>query len=99
MRSGLKQRAPAARALDDVVDHVLLSQVPKRSAPMNVETVAKRILAEFDEMPGMSLTVHQASRLFGLDPDMCRVVVDALVDSAYLRQTAGIVRRGDRVAA
>jgi hypothetical protein len=67
---------------------------------MNVDAVAKRILAEFDEMPGMSLTVRQASRLFGLDPEMCRVVVDALVDSAYLRQTAGgAVRRGDRVAA
>jgi hypothetical protein len=67
---------------------------------MNVDAVAKRILAEFDEMPGMSLTVRQASRLFGLDPEMCRVVVDALVDSAYLRLAAnGAVRRGDRVAA
>ena len=67
---------------------------------MNVETVARRVLAEFDEMPGLSLTVRQASRLFGLDQDFCRVVLDVLVDSAYLRQTGrGMVTRGDRVAA
>jgi hypothetical protein len=65
---------------------------------MNMETVARRVLAEFDEMPGMALTLRQAARLFGLDPDLCRVVLDALVDSAYLRQTnGGAVMRGDRV--
>ena len=37
---------------------------------MNVETLAERVRAEFDEMPGMTLTVPQASRLFGLDHEM-----------------------------
>ena len=67
---------------------------------MNVEIVARRVLAEFDEMPGMRLTRRQAARLFGLPEDFCQVVLDALVDSAYLRQTTqGTVVRGDRVAA
>ena len=67
---------------------------------MNVEAVARRVLAEFDEMPGLALTVHQASRLFGIDQDVCRVVLDTLVDLAYLRQTSGgMIIRGDRVAA
>ena len=67
---------------------------------MNVEAVARRVLAEFEEMPGLTLTVRQAGRLFGLDPHTCRVVLDTLVDSAYLRETnAGAVRLGDRVAA
>ena len=67
---------------------------------MNLETIARRVLAEFDEMPGLSLSLHQASRLFGLDQEFCRVVLDVLVDSAYLRQTVGgMVTRGDRVAA
>lgn len=67
---------------------------------MNMETVARRVLAEFDEMPGMALTLRQAARLFGLDPDFCRVVLDALVDSAYLRRTSGgALMRGDRVLA
>jgi hypothetical protein len=67
---------------------------------MNVEMIARRVLAEFDEMPGMALTVHQAARLFGLDQEFCRVVLDVLVDSAYLREVSnGAVMRGDRVAA
>jgi hypothetical protein len=67
---------------------------------MKVDTVARRILSEFEEMPGMALTVPQASRLFGLELQICRVVLDVLVDSAYLRQTrGGAVTLGSRVAA
>ena len=51
-------------------------------------------------MPGMVLTLRQAARLFGLDQEFCRVVIDTLVDSAYLRlTTAGTVTRGERVMA
>ena len=67
---------------------------------MNLESVSRRILAEYDEMPGLILTLRQASRLFGLDPESARIVFDALVDSAYLRQTrSGGLVRGQRVAA
>ena len=67
---------------------------------MNVEVVARRVLAEFEEMPGLALTPRQATRLFGLDEEVCRIVLDTLVDLAYLRQTsAGTITLGDRVAA
>lgn len=67
---------------------------------MNVDAVSRRVLAEFDEMPGLKLTVSQAARLFGIEQGLCRVVLDTLVDSAYLRQTsAGTIIRGERVAA
>jgi hypothetical protein len=67
---------------------------------MNIQTVAPRVLAEFNEMPGMVLTLRQAARLFGLDQEFCRVVIDTLVDSAYLRMTtAGAVTRGERIMA
>lgn len=66
----------------------------------NVDVVARRVLAEFEEMPGMALTVRQASRLFGLEEKDCRRVLDALIDRAYLRETrAGVVTLGTRVAA
>ena len=53
--------------------------------------------AEFVEMPGLTLRVRQASRLFGLDQDVCRVVVDQLVRADFLRwSAAGAVARGDR---
>jgi hypothetical protein len=66
---------------------------------MKFESVTQRVLAEFDEMPGLSLTPTQAARLFGLDQDLCRRVLDALVDMAYLREHGGVIRRGDRIAA
>jgi hypothetical protein len=64
---------------------------------MNVEAVAERVRAEFEEMPGMTLTVSQASRLFGVDQQICRAVVERLVDADYLRWArAGVITRGDR---
>lgn len=64
---------------------------------MNVEAVAQRVRAEFEEMPGLALTVPQASKLFGLDTDICRHVIDQLIGSSYLRRTRfGTVTRGDK---
>jgi hypothetical protein len=38
-----------------------------------------RVWAEFREMPGLSLTLPQAARLFSLDRARCARVLDALV--------------------
>jgi hypothetical protein len=54
---------------------------------MTVEKLAERIRAEFDEMPGMVLTVAQASRFFGIDDNMTHTVVARLIEAAYLRWT------------
>ena len=67
---------------------------------MNVDVMAQRVQAEFEEMPGMSLTPRQASRLFGLEEETCRIVLEVLVDSAYLRETTnGRVTLAQRMAA
>ena len=55
---------------------------------MDVKVVAERVRAEFEEMPGMTLTVPQASRLFGLERDLCRAIVERLVTDSYLRWTS-----------
>jgi hypothetical protein len=53
-----------------------------------------RIRAEFLEMPGLRLTVTQASRLWGLDEGLCRRVIDVLIGSSFLRWTTdGAVAR------
>ena len=53
-----------------------------------------RIRSEFLEMPGLRLTVLQASRLWGLDEESCRRVIDTLVGSSFLRWTApGMIAR------
>jgi len=54
---------------------------------MTVDAAAERVRAEFEEMPGMTLTVPQASRLFGLQPEVCQIVVERLIGSAYFRWT------------
>ncbi len=43
-----------------------------------------RIRAEFDEMPGLNLTLMQAARLFDVDPARCARVLADLVASGAL---------------
>jgi hypothetical protein len=44
-----------------------------------------RVRAEFQEMPGMRLTVAQAARLFALEAAECARVLRSLVDEGTLR--------------
>ncbi len=44
-------------------------------------------------MPGLKLTVPQASRLIALDVDKTQPLLDALVDTGFLRRTpTGFIR-------
>jgi hypothetical protein len=48
-------------------------------------------------MPGLQLTMPQAARLLGIEPNACRDVIDMLVDSAFLKRTpAGTIVRAER---
>ena len=61
---------------------------------MDVELVTERVRAEFEEMPGMTLTMRQASKLFGIEREICQTVVDRLVTTSYLKWThSGAVTR------
>ena len=54
--------------------------------------------AEYDGLPGLSLTVAQAMRLWSIDEDMARRVLDSYVQSGYPIVTAdGRYRRTDIV--
>lgn len=50
----------------------------------DVESVVRLVRREFDEMPGLALTVDQARRLWALEPRTCSVVLSVLVDAGYL---------------
>ena len=64
---------------------------------MHVRTLVDRVRGEFNEMPGLQLTVPQAARLLGIEPEACRHVIDQLVDSSFLRKTpTGTIVRVDR---
>jgi hypothetical protein len=52
-----------------------------------------RICAEFAEMPGLKLTLPQASRLFDLDTAQCERALDRLVASGSLARARGMFIR------
>jgi len=45
------------------------------------------ICAEYDEMPGLRLTLAQVCRLFGIDPRTAETVMQRLVDAGVLTRT------------
>lgn len=47
----------------------------------------RRIRSEFLEMPGLRLTLWQASRLWGVDAETCQRVVALLTAEGFLRRT------------
>ena len=67
---------------------------------MDFQRLVLRVQSEFNEMPGLQLTLPQASRLWGLDQTSSRRVIDTLVEGSFLRWTPrGTVMRVDRAAA
>ena len=45
---------------------------------MTIPALALRVRGEYEEMPGLRLTVAQAARLFGVAPDVAHAVLDDL---------------------
>ena len=50
----------------------------------SAEEILLRIRGEYLEMPGLQLTLAQASRLWGMDRTACAAHLNALVDSGFL---------------
>ncbi len=62
------------------------------------DDVLRRVRGEFNEMPGLRLTLLQAQRLWGLDRSVCDSLLGALVDSKFLLRTRdGAFVRSDQV--
>ena len=53
-------------------------------------TAVMRARADFMEMPGLQLTEAQAARLWGVDLDLCRRALAALVQSCFLKRTRDV---------
>lgn len=54
------------------------------------DALVRRILAEFDDMPGMSLSLQQAGRFLGVDETACGRILAALTREGHLRRTASL---------
>ena len=77
-----------------------LHEVKGRALPMSLQrverrdivrraAVVRRIAAEFREMPGLVLSIPQASRLLGLDEAACERILGTLAREGLLRRRAG----------
>ena len=51
------------------------------------QQLARVVRAEYAEMPGLSVTLAQAQRLWAVDEGTCRRVFDGLVARGVLRRT------------
>ena len=51
------------------------------------DDVLRRVQGEFLEMPGLRLTEAQARRLWGLEDDLCALLLRKLVDLKFLFRT------------
>lgn len=67
---------------------------PCGAATLPLSVLIQRVQSEYQEMPGLCLTPAQACRLWSLEPDFCRAVLDSLVEARFLiRTTSGMYRR------
>ena len=58
-----------------------------QSAAETLAAAVRRAQAEFLEMPGLQLTVAQASKLWHFDPVLCTAVLSRLVEQRFLVET------------
>jgi hypothetical protein len=70
--------------------------MPTNSDPViTTNRLELRVRGEFYEMPGLRLTLEQASRLFNVESAECAAVLDRLVVSGTLRRVGQYYFRSD----
>ena len=66
-----------------------IGRVTFRSASDLDQALGDRIRSEYEEMPGMRLTLSQAARLFDLEAARCALILGNLVKDGALSSTEG----------
>ena len=61
-------------------------RLPVGGPAIGIPLLAQRLKAMYQEMPGMRLSVADAARLAGLDPSVCREILEALADVHFLKR-------------
>jgi hypothetical protein len=78
------------RSLTDIKGRSIpmaLSAFNERRDLLRREAIVRRITAEFRELPGMVLTLKQASRFLGVDEAACERILTTLTTAGVLRRT------------
>jgi hypothetical protein len=79
---------------------ITASPISEFVAPQDSKAlITERVRGEFREMPGLTLTLAQAGRLWSLDAATCGEVLSHLVDTGYLcRRSDGAFCRASDLA-
>ncbi len=64
--------------------HATVDRAPRSETARNL---ARRIEAEYVEMPGLSVTLQQAQRLWAADRHSCQTMFDRLIARGVLKMT------------
>jgi hypothetical protein len=90
----IKRKAIESRwqAILDVTSAPAVAHLPAAVSAERRDVAARhallcRIHSEFEEMPGLSLTLGQAARLFGLSHGIASRILERLTDARVLSQT------------
>jgi hypothetical protein len=62
--------------------------VIERRDVLRREAIVRRIVSEFQDMPGLVLSLKQASRFLGVDEGACARIFDELTGAGVLRRGA-----------
>jgi hypothetical protein len=77
-------------SLHDVTGRPMaISMLSERRDTARRAAMLRRIAAEFREMPGLVLSIRQASRLLGLDERACERILNTLEREGLLRRRSG----------
>ena len=63
------------------------------NASVHMQELCIRITCEYLEMPGLVLTLPQATHLWSVDAESCTRALERLVASGFLRSGGGVYRR------
>ena len=79
---------PRLPDLNEITPRPLFARLgPERRDVVMRKALIHRIRSEFQEMRGLSLTLVQAARLFGIPQEVCARVLLRLADEGLLRLT------------
>ena len=82
---------PLVNSLDAVKGRPIVMglQRGERRDTIRRAAIVRRISAEFREMPGLVLSIKQASRLLGIDESACERILASLAKDGLLRRRSG----------
>ena len=74
----------------------LQAMAPTFANAVQLTDLSARIRGEYREMPGLRLTLSQASKLWNVDRDLCIRALESLAASGFLYRSGGAyMKRGE----